>query len=49
MLAKALTKDDFCARFVTHMLKMAPFQTFDDGGTVEKYVRETAPSYWGEG
>jgi hypothetical protein len=41
-----LSKDEFCARFKAYMLKCAPFQTFDDGGTVAEYADETAPTYW---
>lgn len=41
-----MSKEEFCAQFVAHMLKQAPFQKFDDGGTVEEYARETAPLYW---
>lgn len=41
-----MNKEEFCARFVTHMLAMAPFAEFSDGDTVEKYARETAPLYF---
>lgn len=42
----ALTKEEFCARFVARMTKTAPFSAFDDGTSVEDYAKETAPSYW---
>ena len=39
-------KQEFIDRFVARMCKQAPFTTFDDGGTVIDYARETAPTYW---
>ena len=41
-----MQKDEFCTRFIAHMVKMAPFQTFDDGGTVREYAEATAPTYF---
>jgi hypothetical protein len=40
-----LSKDEFCARFKAHMLKMAG-EKFDDGESIADYADETAPTYW---
>ena len=46
MSSTKLTLDEFCARFVSHMKKAAPFTHFDDGMSVEEYAKETAPTYF---
>lgn len=54
-MAKTLTKDEFVARFVTEMCRLAPFERFDleegpegngQGDTVKEYAEMTAPTYW---
>lgn len=39
-------RDEFCARFKAHMLKLSPFDKFDDGMTVAEYAEDTAPTYY---
>jgi hypothetical protein len=46
--AEPITEHEFCVRFVTHMVKRAPFEKFEDGTSVDEYARRTAPLYWGE-
>lgn len=43
----AMTKDDFCARFVAEMMKAAPIY---DGSPEElqAYAEEIAPTYWSD-
>jgi len=42
-----LSKEDFCARFKAHMIKLAG-ETFDDGSSIPEYADEIAPTYWAE-
>jgi hypothetical protein len=42
-----ITKEEFCARFKTHMLKVAG-PVFDDGESIADYADGTAPTYWDE-
>lgn len=42
-----LTESEFVERFVAYMLKCRG-QTFADGFSVERYARETAPSYFAD-
>lgn len=46
IMFERLTKEVFCERFVSHMLKIVPFKQFDDGETIESYAKATAPSYY---
>lgn len=41
----AIPKEEFCARFKAHMLKMTG-EKFDDGESIADYADATAPSYW---
>lgn len=48
-----LSKEEFCARFVAHMIKMAPFERFTEetgepGETVADYAAATAELYYEE-
>ena len=43
---EAITKEEFCARFIKRMTILAPFTAFDDGTLVKDYAKETAPTYW---
>lgn len=38
-------KEEFCQRFVAHMLAQAG-ETFDDGRSVKEYAEENALAYW---
>lgn len=40
-----ITREEFCARFKTYMLRIAG-PTFDDGSSVADYADETGPTYW---
>jgi len=42
-----LMKEEFCRRFVDHMVKQAG-EAFADGTSVRQYAEETAPTYWDE-
>lgn len=42
-----ITRDEFIERFVKHMLSVGG-TTFADGGSIEEYAREIAPTYWGD-
>ncbi len=41
-----LTKEEFCRRFVEHMVREAGFEAFDNGVKVRGYAEFTAPDYW---
>ncbi|MBB4642389.1 hypothetical protein [Rhizorhapis suberifaciens] len=41
-----MEKEEFCKRFVTHMIDKASFDHFDDGTMVLDYAEETAQTYW---
>lgn len=41
-----MEQQEFCKRFVEHMVRAAWFDKFDDGMTVREYAEETAPTYW---
>jgi hypothetical protein len=43
-----LSKEDFCARFKVHMIKIAGSEPLDDGTIIADYADETAPTYWAE-
>lgn len=47
-MTETITKEEFCQRFVAHMVKMAGFEKFDDGESVRDYAEATAPTYWDE-
>ena len=42
-----LSKEEFCARFKAHMVKVAG-DTFGDGSSVSEYADDTAPTYFDE-
>ena len=44
-----ITKDEFCRRFVKHMIDRAGFDHFDDGDLVLDYAEAAAPTYWETG
>lgn len=42
-------RDEWCRRFVTHMIeRAAPRDHFDDGELILDYAEATAPTYWDE-
>ena len=41
-----MTEEEFCKRFVAHMVKCAGFKNFVCGGTVKEYAEATAPTYF---
>ena len=41
-----LTLEEWTERFTAHMVKMAGFTHFEDGGSVEEYAREVAAASW---
>lgn len=42
-----MTEAEFCAQFEAHMLASCGARTtFDDGGSIAEYARETAPTYF---
>lgn len=43
-----MSEQEFCDRFVTHMLKLVGRETFDDGSSIAEYARDTASSYFEE-
>lgn len=43
-----LSKEEFCARFKAHILKVVGDGPLDDGTDVADYADETAPTYWEE-
>lgn len=54
-MTDTLTKDDFVKRFIAEMVRLAPFENFDEedgppgngqGGSVREYAEMTAPTYW---
>lgn len=43
----AVTQEEWCRRFVTHMLeRAAPCDRFDDGELILDYAEATALTYW---
>lgn len=42
---KALSRDEFCARFKARMLAVAG-AAFDDGDSIAEYADEAGPTYW---
>lgn len=47
MSEKELSQEDWCKRFVKHMLDLsAPRDHFDDGELILDYATATAPTYW---
>jgi hypothetical protein len=44
-MGNPLTKEEFCRRFVAHMLSIAGDE-FPDGSSIREYAEDTAPSYW---
>jgi len=45
-MSDELTKEEWCARFVKHMVDVTPFDRFDDGELILDYAEYTAPTYW---
>lgn len=46
-VSETLSREEFCARFKAHMLKLAG-EKFDDGDSIADYADETAHSYFEE-
>lgn len=44
--AEPMTEAEFTRRFTEHAIRMAGFDTFDDGVSVADYCAEFAPSYF---
>lgn len=47
-LAPALTKEEFTARVIAEMKRLAGFEKFDDGTTVDDHGKDVAESMWGK-
>lgn len=44
----AMDKEEFCRRFVAHMITLFPDGKMSDGEPIEHYATATAPAYWDE-
>lgn len=44
-MSDPLKKEEFCRRFVAHMLSIAG-DKFPDGSSIREYAEEIARSYW---
>ena len=43
-----ITLDEFTRRFTAEAKRLAGFDTFDDGITVDEYCKDIAPSYYND-
>lgn len=45
-MSDELTREEWCKRFVTHMIDRAGADHFDDGELILDYANEVAPTYF---